>query len=45
LIQVIILPLLTFWLLVKTTNTLFQTNLPMILRHSSKSKNDIRVEK
>jgi len=45
LIQVIILPLLTFWLLVKTTNTLFQTNLPMILRHSSKSKNDVRVQK
>ena len=41
LIQVIILPLLTFWLLVKTTNTLFQTNLPMILRHSSKTKNDV----
>jgi len=38
LIQVIILPLLTFWLLVKTTNSLFQTNLPVILHHSSKSK-------
>ncbi len=40
LIQVIILPLLTFWLLIKTTNSLFQTNLPVILHHSSKSKNN-----
>ena len=38
LIQVIILPLLIFWFLVKTTNALFQTNLPVILHHSSKSK-------
>ena len=41
LIQVIILPLLTFWLLVKTMNSLFQTNFPVILHHSSKSKKDI----
>ncbi len=38
LIQVIILPLLTFWLLIKVTNALFQTNLPVILHHASKSK-------
>ncbi len=41
LIQVIILPLLTFWFLVKVTNSLFQTNLPVILHHSSKSKTDL----
>ena len=38
LIQVIILPLLIFWFLIKVTNALFQTNLPVILHHSSKSK-------
>jgi len=38
LIQVIILPILTFWLLIKITNSLFQTNIPVILHHSTKSK-------
>ncbi len=38
LIQVIILPLLIFWFLIKMTNALFQTNFPVILHHSSKSK-------
>ncbi len=31
LIQVIILPILSFWFLVKTANTLFQTNIPVML--------------
>lgn len=39
LIQVIILPLLTFWLLIKIVNSLFQTKIPVILHHSSKSRN------
>jgi hypothetical protein len=38
LIQVIILPLLTFWFLVKIVNTLFQTKIPVILHHPSKTK-------
>jgi hypothetical protein len=37
-IQVIILPLLSFWFLIKTANTLFRTNIPVILRPSQKSK-------
>jgi len=37
-IQVIILPLLSFWFLMKTANTLFRTNIPVILRPSQKSK-------
>ena len=35
LVQVIILPLLTFWFFVKVLNSLFDTNVPLILRHSS----------
>lgn len=31
LIQVIILPILIFWLLVKITNTLFQTSIPVVI--------------
>ena len=34
LIQVIILPLLSFWFLVKTANALFHTHIPAILHHS-----------
>jgi len=34
LIQVIILPLLSFWFLVKTANALFHTNIPAVLHHS-----------
>jgi len=33
LIQVLILPLLIFWLFIKIANTLFQTNNPMMLRN------------
>jgi hypothetical protein len=40
LIQVIILPLLSFWFLVKTANALFHTNIPAILHHSRLSKNE-----
>ncbi len=39
LIQVIILPLLSFWFLVKITNTLFHSNIPVILHHSRPLKN------
>ena len=38
LIQVIILPLLSFYVLVKTINALFNTNIPRILHHSQLSK-------
>lgn len=40
LIQVIILPLLSFWFLVKTANALFHTNIPAILHHSRPLKNE-----
>ena len=40
LIQVVILPLLSFWLLVKTANALFQTNIPGILHHSQPLRNE-----
>ena len=40
LIQVIILPLLSFWFLVKIVNSLFHTNVPVILHHSRTSKNE-----
>lgn len=40
LIQVIILPLVVFWLLVKTANSLFLTNIPVILHHSQPSRNE-----
>jgi hypothetical protein len=33
LIQVIILPLLSFWFLIKTMNALFNTNAPILLKH------------
>ena len=39
LIQVIILPLLSFWFLVKTVNALFHINIPVILNHSQPLKN------
>ncbi len=34
LIQVILLPILSFWFLVKTINALFHTNAPLIINHS-----------
>ena len=40
LIQVIILPLLSFWFLAKTASALFHTNIPVILHHSPPSKNE-----
>ena len=40
LIQVIILPLLSFFFLVKIINALFNTNIPLILHHSGSSKNE-----
>lgn len=40
LIQVIILPLLSFFFLVRTINALFNTNIPQILLHSRSSKNE-----
>lgn len=40
LIQVLILPLLSFWLLVKTVNALFLTNIPVIFQHSGSTKNE-----
>ena len=40
LIQVIILPLLSFFFLVKITNALFDTNIPLIWRHSQSSGNE-----
>ncbi len=40
LIQVIILPLLSFWFLAKTAGAIFQTNRPVILNHSPQSEND-----
>ncbi len=40
LIQVIMLPLVVFWLLVKTANSLFLTNIPVILHHSQPSRNE-----
>lgn len=39
LIQVIALPLMVFWLLVKIANSLFDTNVPAILQHSRFSRN------
>lgn len=38
-IQVIILPILSFWIMVKLANSLFRTNLPVILKHSKAGKN------
>ncbi len=38
LIQVIILPLLSFWFLIKTMNALFNTNAPILLKHSGSLK-------
>ncbi|MFC1534811.1 hypothetical protein ACFL7M_15765 [Thermodesulfobacteriota bacterium] len=40
LIQVVILPLLSFWFLVKTANALFHTNIQGILHHSQPLKNE-----
>jgi hypothetical protein len=39
LIQVIALPIIVFWLLVKFTNSLFGTNVPVVLHHSGASRN------
>jgi hypothetical protein len=46
LIQVIILPLLVFWFLVKTVGSLFHTNIPLIPYHSPslKDKNSPRIK-
>ncbi len=44
-IQVIVLPIMVFWLLVKFANSLFDTNVPVILHHSGDSKNGIIVKK
>ncbi len=41
LIQVIILPLLTFWLLIKTINFFLATNIPVILSPSQKPGNKL----
>ncbi len=41
LIQVIILPLLTFWLLIKTINFFLDTHIPVILSSSQKSGNKL----
>jgi len=38
LIQVIILPILSFWFLIKIINALFHTNAPLIINHSRLSK-------
>jgi hypothetical protein len=40
LIQVVILPLLSFWFLVKIANALFHTNIPVIRHHSQPLKNE-----
>jgi len=40
LIQVIILPLLSFWFLIKTMHALFNINAPILLKHSHSSKTD-----
>ena len=40
LIQVVILPLLSFWFLAKTVNALFHTKIPLILKHSQPLKNE-----
>jgi hypothetical protein len=39
LIQVVLLPLLSFWFLAKIVTILFDTNIPVILNHSMESKN------
>ncbi|MBA3005741.1 MAG: hypothetical protein KKB91_02095 [Proteobacteria bacterium] len=41
LIQVIALPIMVFWSLVKFANSLFDTNSPVMLHHSRVSKNEI----
>ncbi len=40
LIQVVILPIMVFWFLVKFANSLFDTSFPIILRHSRASGNE-----
>lgn len=39
-IQVIALPLIMFWLLIKIVNGLFKTNFPTVIHHSLNSKQD-----
>ncbi|MCX5870762.1 MAG: hypothetical protein NTY00_09055 [Deltaproteobacteria bacterium] len=41
LIQVIVLPIMVFWLLVKFANSLFDINVPVIVHHSRDSGNGI----
>jgi len=41
LIQVVALPIIVFWLLVKFANSLFDLNVPVILHHSRGSRNGI----
>ena len=38
LIQVLMLPILVFWLLIKITNSLFQKDLPVIIQHPRSAK-------
>lgn len=45
LVQVIILPLLTFWFLFRILNSLFDTNIPFILNHSPVLKENSAEEK
>lgn len=40
LIQVVALPIMIFWMLVKLTNIIFDINVPLILNHSRVSKNE-----
>ena len=40
LIQVIMLPIMVFWFIVKLVNSLFDTNLSIILHHSKNSKHE-----
>lgn len=40
LIQVVFLPILSFWILVKAANALFQKNIPVILHNSRSPKNE-----
>jgi len=37
-LQVILLPLLMFWILIKLTNSLFEADLPVLIRHPGRGK-------
>ncbi len=41
LIQVVALPIMVFWGLIKFANSLFDINVPVMLHHSRVSKNEI----